>query len=89
MINIVTILNRLMLMPLWKKIVLGTLFMTDAELEIYFGFAILPKYFIEIVGPINILLILSTLFAGMSGAVMFSLGFVEGMRKLYKWLATK
>lgn len=67
------------------KVFWGLLFLIDAQVEVYLGFTFLPKYYIQIVGPINIFWIASTFFATVIGAISFSLGARDALAKL-RWV---
>lgn len=61
----------------WVKFLLGSGWIIESQLEVVFGFSFLPKFLIQIVGPVDIILGISTLYAAICGALHFSLGIVQ------------
>ncbi len=72
-------------MSMKAKLFWGILFLIEAQAEVLIGFAYIPKYYIQIVTPLNVLWITSTLFATGFGAV--SLG--KGVVQFQDWLNAK
>ncbi|SRR5712692_2023207 len=70
-------LPRVLPMAMKAKLFWGILFLIEAQAEVLIGFALIPKYYIEIVGPLDILLIMSTIFATSFGAILLGKGVVQ------------
>lgn len=64
-------------MAIKAKLFWGLLFLAEAQLEVVLGFMYIPKYYVEIVGPVNIIWITSTLFATAFGAIALGWGVVQ------------
>jgi hypothetical protein len=61
----------------WVKLVIGLTWIFEAQLETYLAFKYLPRYLIELVGPLDYVLIGSTLFAVTIGATHLGLALVQ------------
>ena len=64
----------------WVKFLLGSGWIAESQAEVVFGFSFLPKFLIQIIGPVDIILAVSTFYAAICGALHFSLGIVQAYR---------
>ena len=67
------------------KAILGIAWIIEAQLESYFAGIYVTRYLWEIIGPVNIGLFLSVLFATIYGALSLGLAFIRFM----KWFTNK
>lgn len=70
----------------WVKILIGSLWIIEAFAETTAWYAWAPKYLIEIINPISVIVLLSTYFAVVAGALHLGLGLAEYIKKFKSWM---
>ena len=73
----------------WVKIAIGLLWFGEASLETYIFYNVAPKYIVQIIGPIDIFVFLSTYFAVFIGAIHFGLGIAQFIEYVKRWSGAK
>ena len=69
----------------WVKIAIGIAWILEAFTETTIWYAIAPKYLIEIVNPLSIIVFVSTYFAIIVGAIHLGLGLAGFIQWFKKW----
>jgi hypothetical protein len=69
----------------WVKALIGFLWIAEASFETYAFYTYAPLYIREIIGPIDIFVLLSTYFAVAIGAIHLGLAIVQWRNKIAAW----
>ena len=64
-------------MSIKAKLFWGILFFIEAQIEVILGFQYIPKYFVQIIGPVDVLWITSSIFATSFGAMALAKGIIQ------------
>src|SRR4029077_7536507 len=70
-------LPRVLPMSIKAKLFWGLLFLIEAQIEVILGFQYIPKYFVQIIGPVDVLWITSSIFATSFGAIALARGVIQ------------